>query len=549
MKNLLFSLMLFTITASLEAQTKYFVMPGASGNGSSWATAGDFQTIVNGASAGDSVFVVGGTYQPSSGASYSMKEGIKIYGGFVGTETSLNQRSLTVSNSSILKGNNASVINNNSNNLTATAVLDGFIITGGITNMNFGGGMSNQNSSPTLVNLTFVGNSTQMGFGGGISNQNSSSPILTNVIFVGNSTQMGFGGGMSNQNSSPTLTNVIFVDNSAGNGNGGGMSNSSSSPTLTNVTFAGNNAQDGDGGGIDNEQSSSPTLTNCAFWSNTATIGADINNYMSTPIITYSYTQTTQTGAGNITGASDPFVNSSNLAGADGIYGTADDGLELVTGSTAIDAGDPLTNTNGYSVQVGNTDIAGNVRIINNRIDMGAYEYNSTLLPVTLIAFSGILQNGVANLQWHTGEEASFNHFEIEKNTVIAGGDWQSQPQGTIAAKGSNSNYIYSVPQPEPVAYYRLKMVDIDGGSKYSNIVMLSQSGNGSVPVLYPNPAKDYIIVKVSKAGNMRIYDVSGRLVKTVELQAGNNRIGISNLQSGIFYCDLKGNELRFVKE
>jgi hypothetical protein len=47
-----------------------------------------------------------------------------------------------------------------------------------------------------------------------------------------------YGGGMRNSSSSPTLTNCTFTSNSADYG--GGMYNSSSSPTLTNCNFCGN---------------------------------------------------------------------------------------------------------------------------------------------------------------------------------------------------------------------------------------------------------------------------------------------------------------------
>ncbi len=55
----------------------------------------DLQTAINTASAGDSVFVAQGLYQPPSGVWYTLKEGVKIYGGFAGTETTLAERNLS----------------------------------------------------------------------------------------------------------------------------------------------------------------------------------------------------------------------------------------------------------------------------------------------------------------------------------------------------------------------------------------------------------------------------------------------------------------------
>ncbi|MCP4165095.1 MAG: hypothetical protein GY759_04275 [Chloroflexi bacterium] len=100
----------------------------------------------------------------------------------------------------------------------ATAVLEGFTITAGLTKtgsnfLNYrGGGMINDGGSPTLANVSFSGNSGAAG--GGMFNNDNSSPTLTNVSFSGNSAEAG-GGMYSYYNSSPILTNVSFSGNSA----------------------------------------------------------------------------------------------------------------------------------------------------------------------------------------------------------------------------------------------------------------------------------------------------------------------------------------------
>jgi hypothetical protein len=409
----LFCCLLFIF--STQAQNIIYINASATGanNGSSWTDAyTDFQTGVKTANSGDSVFVAKGTYQPASGQSFSMKNGVKIYGGFAGTEASLSQRNLAAGNSSILKGNGNSVIYNNG--INAAAVLDGFSITGGNGgNGGFGGGLYNSNSSPLLSHLIFVSNNA-FGGGGGVCNV-SSSPRFTNVIFASNTTSVnvnvyGDGGGMVNYYSSPKLTNVTFVNNQSSYG--GGMFNNISSPSMVNCTFSGNTASSY-GGGIFNSSASS-TITNSIFWGNTATIGTDIylSDADSTLTVNYSYTQTTQTGLGNITGSTSPFVNSSNPAGADGIFGTVDDGLKLIAGSAAINTGDPQTNSTSYAVQAGTTDITGLDRILNDRIDMGAYEKQTTIY-VNSTNVSGI-HNG---LSWAT----AFTDFQLGVDAASAG--------------------------------------------------------------------------------------------------------------------------------
>src|SRR3954468_3244226 len=92
-----------------QAQTTWFVTPGApvAGTGNSWADARDLQTAINNAAAGDNIFAAQGTYQPASGQSFAMKEGVKIYGSFAGTESSLGQRNISAGHISTLQGNGA----------------------------------------------------------------------------------------------------------------------------------------------------------------------------------------------------------------------------------------------------------------------------------------------------------------------------------------------------------------------------------------------------------------------------------------------------------
>ena len=97
-----------------------------------------------------------GTYKPtripSTGATSSssrdlafyLNKDLKIYGGFAGTETTLNQRDIST-NPVILSGDIGTVGDNTDNcyhvfimsSLTSSAVIDGFIIRDGNANANY----------------------------------------------------------------------------------------------------------------------------------------------------------------------------------------------------------------------------------------------------------------------------------------------------------------------------------------------------------------------------------------------------------------------------
>ncbi|MHC4642497.1 MAG: right-handed parallel beta-helix repeat-containing protein [Planctomycetota bacterium] len=146
----------------------------------------------------------------------------------------------------------------------ATAVLDGFTITGGNANdyykgyyYHVGSGMYNYNGSPVIANCTFNENSA---FAGGGMYNLYSNPILTDCTFSRNS-----GGGMhSFWGSRATLKNCMFRDNSSSYG--GGLSDWVGS-LLSNCTFIGNSARSS-GGAISTDGST--LMDECTFIRNSA---------------------------------------------------------------------------------------------------------------------------------------------------------------------------------------------------------------------------------------------------------------------------------------
>ena len=285
---------------SLDAVT-HFVKPVATGTGTcaSWVDACELQTALGIAVSSDEIWVQAGMYMPTTGAdraaTFSLKSGVALYGGFLGTETNREQRDWAA-NVTALSGD-IGVVGDNSDNsyhvvtgsgTDATAILDGFTIILGNANganpFDCGGGMYNNNGNPTLTNVTFSGNTAIDG--GGMFNLNGSSPSLANVVFSANSAYYGYGlgGGMTNlEHSNPSLTGVAFRDNTANDG--GGLYNDSSDPTITNAIFNTNSAS-GAGGGMFN-YSSSPTMVNVTFSDNTGrSNGGGMFNDTSSPRVT-----------------------------------------------------------------------------------------------------------------------------------------------------------------------------------------------------------------------------------------------------------------------
>ena len=226
------------------------------------------------------IWVAEGVYKPASETDrFQLYDGVEMYGGFAGTETSREQRDW-VANLTVLSGdidNNdvavdgvvlsgSDLVGVNSQGVVLMAgtgpgtVLDGFTITAGFGSAGAGLLVAGPNApsqcSPVLSHLVFSGNSatkTAGSRGGGLfldaSGGASCAPTLSDILFRGNHAHQS-GAMHSSGNSSsatPSLTRVHFVDNRAVAGSGGAVGNiafgsGTSSPTMSQVTFFGNRA-------------------------------------------------------------------------------------------------------------------------------------------------------------------------------------------------------------------------------------------------------------------------------------------------------------------
>ena len=153
------------------------------------------------------------------------------------------------------------------NGETSLSVLDGFTITRGnatgVWPSNMGGGISFNNSSPTITNCIIVNNQAAR-YGGGVFCYDSSSPYFINCVITDNRS-LGNGGAIYCMNdSSPVVVNCSITNNRAIDAGGAVFCYGDSSPNLVNCTIADNLAQRGIS--IYCSANSSPVAINTIFW-------------------------------------------------------------------------------------------------------------------------------------------------------------------------------------------------------------------------------------------------------------------------------------------
>jgi hypothetical protein len=113
-------------------------------------------------------------------------------------------------------------------------------------------------------------------------------------------------------------------------------------------------------------------------------------------------------------------------------------------------------------------------------------------LPVELLFFTGKSTAEGVELNWATASEKNNDYFVVEKS--INASDWLSVT--TVPGGGTkNTRTDYRILDRSPLAglsYYRLRQVDFDGTTRYSNIVRVTtETEELSV---YPNPSNGQTI-------------------------------------------------------
>lgn len=242
-----------------------------------------------------------------------------------------------------------------------------------------GGALFNYNSNPILTKIDFS-NNTAADEGGAIFNDYQSNPAIFNSIFHANAA-ITSGGAIFNYGTTVDAKyfNSIFDNNNSHFG--GAIYNYYSNSSGSNNTFINNYAQSGAAvyseGDEDtqpvfsnsifwkNQSKIDPALSNSIFWSNQSPIDSDlIVNQDANTIVSYSLVEDGYSGRGNID--SDPLF-------IDGKAGN----FRLQANSPGIDRGNNefVTST---------IDLDGNQRIINQTVDLGAYEYNASVAETTV---------------------------------------------------------------------------------------------------------------------------------------------------------------------
>jgi hypothetical protein len=423
-------------------------------------------------------------------------------------------------------------------------------------------------SAGAIYNILFLGNSyieiqnsyfikNRAATGGVMYNCSNHASVINKPLLINN---------VFSQNQGTTRAGVIY--NIANSGE--------SSATVLNCSFSNNIAPEAAAvySRANSSAVSATNLKNCIVWNNTTAQNEAVNLAGGPSTITFDHCLTSD---GNINGtisasygntfstcieANPMFANVNDLNGADNIFRTADDGLNVSLGSPCINAGDnivvnsSIASTRQAKINAINTDITGvNARIIDGTVDLGGFE---TTIPVSLpliLQYFEIFSttNGTVQLRWATVQEVDIKRFEIEKSNNAK----EFLNIGTVLSNNEFRANVYTFNHVLPKittlenAYYRLKILENNGKVRYSKIVVSTNEYKANLVVIGALPAiSELPVINNNATQSAKIFGIHGQLITEIVLVEGQNSLNTSGFLPGIYFLKTTtGQVLKFSKQ
>lgn len=210
------------------------------------------------------------------------------------------------------------------------------------------------------------------------------------------------------------------------------------------------------------------------------------------------------------------------------------------------------TGTSTFYLSIGGTpqiienELLYGAGVINNTAGLypggnAEFSLNGITLPITWIDFSAIRKNNDANITWRVANEESNDHFELERSTNGVQFTKIATQQKIMMGKQVNDYSFFdkNIDQlNSKVIYYRLKQVDKDSKTTYSDIRSIRISNDIKEVGIYPNPANNGFYVTVPfgflRTDSKLRLNLVNRIGQTVHARE------IAAAQSSNYYYDIK---------
>jgi hypothetical protein len=189
------------------------------------------------------------------------------------------------------------------------------------------------------------------------------------------------------------------------------------------------------------------------------------------------------------------------------------------------------------------SDVRSNVYSVSKK--PGTYQINK----IDSFNAQALVTGAYYNAEYHTLVLTAYNFFaayiieisQFTSNQFSKGNieKYSIQPQGSIQIEsiaGLKSNHYYLTSEESTSGSSKLYRL------KAKNLALATDLIQTLTPEIYPNPAKKQVNIQIEKLDRIEIYDIHGKLQKTVK----EKKIDIANFETGIYFLAIYQKENEF---
>ena len=173
----------------------------------------------------------------------------------------------------------------------------------------------------------------------------------------------------------------------------------------------------------------------------------------------------------------------------------------------------------------------------------------STPLPVNFTNIKAFTKNAGIQVEWNVAAEVDVIIYEVEKS----GNGTSFEKSGTVTASNSKAYNWFDALQNNGNNYYRIKVINKDNSSSYSNVVNVKMgSTKGDIVSVYPNPIKGNVLnVQFNNLEKgtytVQLFNQSGQqmFTQTVTTEGGymNQKMPLDKLAVGVYSMVITGTQ------
>jgi hypothetical protein len=152
-----------------------------------------------------------------------------------------------------------------------------------------------------------------------------------------------------------------------------------------------------------------------------------------------------------------------------------------------------------------------------------------TLLPVKFVSFTANKNSEGVFLSWSTTNEVNNSYFEIQRSKD--GKNWDLAGKVNAATTTQNVNNYRFVDRSSDalIAYYRIRQVDLDGKSTYTEIRSIRSNSTEASAKIFKSG--NQLVVELSNSSvehlNIRIVNLNGVIVANHSITKASSRVSV----------------------